>query len=331
MIRTTVAALVGVPDETRLQVATLPRTVQAHDDKMASLAFMNAIEMGGRAVSARPLAFPFEVGAWNLERCLFPEATAGLLRRATPAPVVLVSEMDSGMARTGQRNTTAELAAHLGMAYAYGVEFLELGLGSETEREFCRDAFNLHGFHGNGLMASVPLQQPFMLRLEGGRLWFIDGGDQPRLGERMAIGAVIETEAGPFVAVSVHLESATTAVYRERQVVGLLDALDEAFPGLPVLIGGDLNTGNHAGGDFEAEGLFRQAVARGFARHGGPLEQMTTRPSLITRWPDRAMKLDWFLARGLIVGEARIVPSLDESGRPLSDHDLIVCDIEGVA
>ena len=330
MIRATVPALAGAPEDTRLQVATLPRTIAAHDEKMAELPFMNAIETGGNAASACPLAFPFEVAAWNLERCLFPEATAGLLRRATSAPVVLVSEMDDGMARTGQRNTTADLAGLLGMAYAYGVEFLELGLGSATEREFCKDDFNRHGFHGNGLMAAIPLAQPFMLRLEGERLWFIDGGDQPRLGERMAIGAVIETEAGPIVTVSVHLESATTAAYRERQVTGLVDALDEAFPGLPVLIGGDLNTGNHAGGDFEAEGLFRQAAARGFSRHGGPLDQMTTRPSLITRWPERAMKLDWFLARGLVVGETRIVPSLDDTGRPLSDHDLIVCRIEGL-
>ncbi|WP_281374024.1 hypothetical protein [Mycoplana rhizolycopersici] len=41
------------------------------------------------------------------------------------------------------------------------------------------------------------------------------------------------------------------------------------------------------------------------------------------------MKLDWFLARGLLVGETRIVSSLDETGRPLSGHDLIVCRIEG--
>lgn len=329
MIRATVPALEIASESVRADVATLPRTIEAHDDRMASLPFMNAIEVGGSAASAGPLAFPFDVAAWNLERCLFPEATAGLLRRATPVPVVLVSEMDSGMARTGQRNTTAELAGHLNMTYAYGVEFLELGLGSATEREFCSDDFNLHGFHGNGLMAGVPLARPFMIRLEGERLWFIDGGDQPRLGERMAIGAVIETEAGPFVAVSTHLESATNAAYRERQVVGLIDVLDATFPGLPVLIGGDLNTGNHTGGDFEAEGLFARAYERDFSRHGGPLEQMTTRPSLITRWPDRAMKLDWFLARGLLVGETRIVSSLDETGRPLSDHDLIVCRIEG--
>ncbi|WP_260350167.1 hypothetical protein [Alloyangia mangrovi] len=58
---------------------------------------------------------------------------------------------------------------------------------------------------------------------------------------------------------------------------------------------------------------------------------MTTRPSLITRWPERAMKLDWFLARGLQLGPVEIRSSLGPDGTPLSDHDLIVARIEGLA
>lgn len=58
---------------------------------------------------------------------------------------------------------------------------------------------------------------------------------------------------------------------------------------------------------------------------------MTTRPSLITRWPERAMKLDWFLARGLVIGHSDIISSLDSNGRPLSDHDLVTCRIDGFA
>jgi endonuclease/exonuclease/phosphatase family metal-dependent hydrolase len=313
--------------EIRAGFADIVRTIAAHDAAMAARPEMNSIEVGGAPSSAMPLTFPFTVAAWNLERCLFAAESAAHLA-ATKAPVVLLSEMDNGMARTSQRHPTADVADTLGMQYAYGIEFIELGLGSDTEREFCEDDFNAKGFHGNALMASVPLGRPFMVRLWGERLWFADG-EQPRLGERFAIGVVIDTEAGPFVAVSTHLESATTAAYRERQVKELIDALDEAFPGMPVLIGGDLNTGNHAGGDFEAEGLFAMSAARGFARHGGPLDVMTTRPSLITRWPERAMKLDWFLARGLKIGETRIISSLDETGRPLSDHDLITCVVEG--
>ncbi|OCP23406.1 MULTISPECIES: endonuclease [unclassified Ensifer] len=328
MIEKSVSILSVPSQETRAGFTTIESSIAAHDAVMAALPEMNSIEIGGEPSSNEPLAFPFAVAAWNLERCLFaPESATHLA--ATAAPVVLLSEMDNGMARTGQRHPTAEVAATLRMQYAYGVEFIELGLGSDTELEFCKDDVNEKGFHGNAVMAKVALSQPFMIRLWGERLWFMDGGDQPRVGERFAIGALIETEAGPFVAVSTHLESATTAPYRERQVKELIDALDEAFPAMPVLIGGDLNTGNHAGGDFEAEGLFAMSAARGFTRHGGPIELMTTRPSLITRWPERAMKLDWFLTRGLKIGESRIIPSLDATGRPLSDHDLITCTVEG--
>ncbi|WP_018235117.1 endonuclease/exonuclease/phosphatase family protein [Ensifer sp. BR816] len=327
MIEETVATLTAPSRADREGFLRMERSIAVHDAIMAGLEAMNVIEIGGAATAPAPLAFPFTVAAWNLERCLFPEESADHLR-ATGAPVVLLSEMDNGMARTGQRHTTAEVAAALEMQYAYGVEFIELGLGSDTEREFCRDDFNDKGFHGNALLTSSPVQRSFLLRLWGERLWFGDS-DQPRVGERIALGAVIETETGPLIAVSTHLESATTAAYRERQVKELIDALDAAFPGLPILIGGDLNTGNHIGGDFEAEGLFAASAERGFTRHGGPIDQMTTRPSLITRWPKRAMKLDWFLARGLKIGESRIVPSLDASDRPLSDHDLITCVVEG--
>ncbi|MFT4162378.1 endonuclease/exonuclease/phosphatase family protein [Shinella sp.] len=330
MIRATTDRLAAPSAEDRAAIASLERTIAAHDARMAELPSMNAVETGGRAERAGPLPFPFTIAAWNLERCLFPLQSAEHLG-ATGAEIVLLSEMDDGMARTRQSHTTAEVAGELGMAYLYGVEFIELGLGSDTEREFCKERFNRRGLHGNALLSAVPLREPFLLRLEGERLWFTGEVDQPRLGERMAIGGVVDTESGPLVVVSTHLESAATAACRERQVVGLVDALDAAFPGRPVLIGGDLNTGNHAGGDFEAEGLFARAAERGFTRHGGPLDVMTTRPSLITRWPERAMKLDWFLSRGLAVSGVEIVSSLSPTGKPLSDHDMITCRIDGFA
>jgi endonuclease/exonuclease/phosphatase family metal-dependent hydrolase len=245
------------------------------------------------------------------------------------ADVVLLSEMDVGMARTAQRHTPAEIARRLGMAYAFGVEFLELGLGAPIEREFCLDDHNERGFHGNAVLARGALGRPFLLRLPGARQWFGDA-EQPRLGERMALGAQIDTPSGPVLVVSTHLESACGAAHRGAQMAALIAALDAGFPGLPVLIGGDLNTGNHAGGDWRAEPLFEIARAAGFSVQGGDEDTPTTRPSLITRFPDRSMKLDWFLARGLRLGRTEIHPALDASGRPLSDHDRIECLIEAV-
>jgi len=328
MIRSTVSASIVPSQEERKSFVSREKSPAVHAAILASLACMNTVRIGGAEAKVGILAFPFNVAAWNLERCLFPEETAGKLQ-ATGAPLVLLSEMDDGMARTEQRDPTAVVAGELGMNYAYGVEFLELSLGSEIERSYCRDDFNEKGFHGNALMASVTLKDAFLFRLPGEAVWFNDSNEQPRVGDRCAVGAIVETEAGPFVAVSVHLESVATAAYRERQTAALIDAVEAFAPGLPILIGGDLNTGNHTGGDFSTDTLFAMAEGRGFECHGGPLDQTSTRPSLITRFPDRAMKLDWFLSRGLRVSGSHLVSSLNEEGKPLSDHDMIVCTIEG--
>jgi endonuclease/exonuclease/phosphatase family metal-dependent hydrolase len=330
MIRKTVLNFDVPSQEERQSFRTLEKTRLIHEATLVSLPCMNAVRTGGTAANAAPLAFPFTVAAWNLERCLFPEDSAAKLRM-TAAPLLLLSEMDEGMARTAQNDPTAIVAHELGMTYAYGVEFLELSLGSEIERSFCVDDFNAKGFHGNALLASSELRDPFLFRLPGDAVWFKDCNEQPRLGERCAIGATVETEDGPFVAVSVHLESVADGPYRERQMAELIDAIETYAPGLPILIGGDLNTGNHSGGDFETDRLFAMAAGRGFERHGGPLNEPSTRPSLITRFPERAMKLDWFLSRGLKIRESHLVSSLNDEGQPLSDHDLLICTIDGFA
>ena len=328
MIRNTVSAFAVPSQEERNSFVALEKTPTVHAGKLSSLPCLNAVRVGGVDAKIEALSFPFTAAAWNLERCLFPEESAAKLR-GTGASLILLSEMDQGMARTEQRDPTAVIADELGMNHAYGVEFLELSLGSEIERSYCRDDFNEKGFHGNALMASVALKDAFMIRLPGEAVWFNDSNEQPRIGDRCAVGAVVKTAAGPMVAVSVHLESVATAAYRERQMAALIDEVEGFAPGLPILIGGDLNTGNHTGGDYSTDTLFAMAEGRGFECHGGPLDQTSTRPSLITRFPDRTMKLDWFLTRGLKIGESHLVSSLNEEGKPLSDHDMILCTIEG--
>ncbi len=327
MIRTTVSAFEIPSEQQRQMFLTLQKSPAICEATIGSLPCMNAVRTGGTIAQA-PLAFPFSVAAWNLERCLFPQASAEKLK-TLGAPLVLLSEMDDGMARTAQADPTALIAADLGMAYAYGLEFLELSLGSEIERSYCTDTTNAKGFHGNAILAANGLRDPFVFRLPGEGLWFSDAVEQPRIGERCAVGATIETQAGAFVAVSVHLESVGNGPYRERQMAALIDAVEAYARGLPILIGGDLNTGNHSGGDYRTDTLFAMAAGRGFECHGGPLDQVSTRPSLITRFPERAMKLDWFFSRGLSVSGSRLVASLDDTGKPLSDHDILVCDVLG--
>jgi len=76
-------------------------------------------------------------------------------------------QLDIGMARSGNRHTVAELAVALGMGYAYGIEFIELGLGDEREEEWHKDERNAAGFHGNAILSRYPLNDFALIRLGG--------------------------------------------------------------------------------------------------------------------------------------------------------------------
>ncbi|MBN9316789.1 MAG: endonuclease/exonuclease/phosphatase family protein [Devosia sp.] len=322
------AALSGPPQQERDRLATLERTEANHAAALAGLACLQRVEAPA-TVPGAPLAFPLTVATWNLERCYAVEKSAARIAEQG-AGLVLLSEVDNGMARTGQRHTSRDVAAELGMNYAFGVEFLELELGAEVELEFCTDDFNRHGFHGNALLAHTSLQAPVMIRLEAHGHWFTPETPAKRIGTRCAIAAAVMTEAGPLYAVSVHLENRGDATYRETQVRGLIDAIDQLAGDIPVIIGGDLNTGLADNGDFEKETLFAHASDRGFERHGGPIGQMTTRPSRVSRNPRGTWKLDWFLTRGVEVTSSRIVTSVAPDGEVLSDHDMVVLEVAGL-
>ncbi|APX24434.1 MAG: endonuclease [Rhodobacteraceae bacterium] len=327
MIRV-VSELPPVTGAERARLLAAPRIAEAHREMMADVPAMSMVQTGGTA-TARDLPATLSVVAWNLERCLFPEDSAAHLAHLAP-DVLLLSEMDHGMARTGQRHTTEAMAAAMGMAYAYGVEFHELDLGGPTERHFCTDDFNALGWHGNAILSKVPFERVTLIRLDDHGHWFsAEAGadpEQPRLGGRMALAAVLPTAAGPVCMVSTHLESNADAEHRAAQMRLLLDGIEAFAPGLPVLIGGDLNTGNHLPPDFDwrRETLFELAETRGYD-WGFTADGPTTRPSLITPHPERVMKLDWFAGRGLAPRETAVVSSLDGDGRPLSDHDAVWC------
>ncbi len=326
-----VERLPDVTQNQRAQILKSARTTDAHAALIEILPAMTSVEVGGTG-SAEALAEEFVVAAWNVERCLFPEASAEMLA-AHGVDVVLLSEVDSGMARTGQRNTTADMASVLSMQYAFGVEFYEMDLGGATERHFCKDDFNTSGWHGNGILSSVPFERVGLIRLDEKGHWFVtDGGagnpEQPRVGGRMAIAAIIPAEFGPVCVVTTHLESNAQSQHRHKEFERLLAAIDAFAPDMPVIIGGDLNTGNHMPPDFDwrDESLFELAEAQGYSWSLSP-DGTTTRPSLITPHPDRVMKLDWFCHRRLTGEKGKVVPALDRAGQPLSDHECILARV----
>ena len=310
-----------------------PLTRAAHDHLALDLPAFNAVEF--RPAPPRDVApGPIRVAAWNAERLKHAGPSAALVR-ASGADILLLSETDRGMARSGNRHTTADLAQALGMGYAYGVEFLELGIGDGREREWHRGASNSVGFHGNAILSRLPFSSPALIRLDDGAVWWLDAQDgERRLGFRMAIAVRIETRAGPIVAVVAHLESKSDAGDRARQMRRLTETLDLLHPGLPVVIGGDLNTkalpedsADWLAAPQHEEPLFAVIEAQGYdwrlANTAEPTQR--TLPDGAPLPPFR--RIDWLLVRDLDASDPATLEAVDGDGLAISDHDLIAAEI----
>ena len=108
-----------------------------------------------------------KVVGWNAERGTYWDKFYTLVEEQEDLKeplVILMNEMDIGMARSGNVHTARRLALKLGMNYAFGVEFLELTRGTQSEQnrtEGLRDALSLHG---NAILTKCILGDTMILR-----------------------------------------------------------------------------------------------------------------------------------------------------------------------
>lgn len=321
------------PDDALFREALLvPNSRHQHDRLTAGLAAFDGVEIRPVSAGAAPGSAGLRIAAWNAERLKYHGPSCGFVQEVAP-DILLLTEADVGMARAGNRHTVDDLATGLGMGYAYGVEFLELGLGDERERAWHAGEANAVGFHGNALLSRHPFSDAAIIRLDDGAVWWLDARDgERRLGWRMAVAARIATAAGPLLAVAVHLESKTDAADRAAQVRRLLDAVEAMAGGAPVVLGGDFNTNALPPGASVAEPqryepLFADLAAAGFdwSACNTPDVTQRTRPDGTPQPPFR--RIDWLFTRGLAAAAPRTIPAVDGSDRALSDHELIAVDV----
>jgi endonuclease/exonuclease/phosphatase family metal-dependent hydrolase len=288
---------------------------------------------------------PARVAFWNAERGKFLDASAKLLGGLNAA-AYLLCELDLGMARSGQAHTARELAERLGAGYAFGVEFLELGLGDAFERSWHVGEINEAGLHGAAILSPFPLERPALIRLESDGRWFDGANGERRVGGRIALLATLRNGGRPVTLVDVHFESHSDPPGRAAQMERLLDAIDAYADSQPVLIGGDFNTSTLSRGWARGSGekpvlpaerrldpvpyepLFEIAAARGYDwRACNQLGVATerTRPDGTPRPP--LGKIDWFFSRGVATSDPATVPAVDDAGIAISDHDVLVISI----
>jgi len=347
-VDTIVAALTPVPLARRDAMRDGPSDAATHRRHFDAIAALHEIEAGGAPPARERADGPVRIAVWNVEEVRHPDAIAATLAGLAP-DVTLLSEVDDGMARSGNRRCIAELARRLGHGYAYGIEFVELDLGGASLRREFAGGRNRSGLHGNAVTAGLRLHRPFLVRLdvEGG--WLGWGRDEPRVGGRMAIGAQIELAGRLTTVVSVHLENNSTPADRAARTARLLDLVERWDPAAPVLIGGDFNSST-VDGEADADGSRRRALAaadptrlvrvepweplfavmaaRGFDWQACNVPDAPTQRPLPAE-PGRALgKIDWIFTRGLRASRPAIVPALRPDGAPSSDHDCLVVTIE---
>ncbi|MGH9818643.1 MAG: endonuclease/exonuclease/phosphatase family protein, partial [Pyrinomonadaceae bacterium] len=178
--------------------------------------------------------------AWNIERGIQLDGIINALKnheQLKNKDLLLLTELDYGMARSGNRFVAQEIAEALHMNYAFAPVYIALQKGSGVESAMSGE--NTASIHGLAMFSRYPMQNVHAVPLPNGKdkMW----GKEKRLGYLRALIAEIEHPAGTFRSVTVHLDAHCSRAHRRLQIKIILDHLDTLSP-LPTIIGGDWNT-----------------------------------------------------------------------------------------
>ena len=182
----------------------------------------------------------FRVAAWNIERGIRLEKIIEAFQthpELSRADILMITEADVGMGRSGNRNVPREMAAALGMNYCFSVSFLGLGKGDEGEQE--HHVENELGLHGTALLSRYPIIGYRQIPLPTPRDYF--SGLEKRLGSRKALLCRIACGAHPLDVLTVHLDLKCSPGQRGQQMRHILDEM-EGLDSRYQIIGGDFNT-----------------------------------------------------------------------------------------
>lgn len=199
---------------------------------------LSTTETGAFAIADAPAKASYRVLAWNIERGIEYEAQLKEFKGhdyLRSADILLLTETDVGMARSGNRNIARNLARELNLNYAFAPCYLNLSKGAGVESEAAGE--NDLGLHGNALLSRYPLRNPRRIPLGNGRDKM--RGREKRLGQQAAIVAEIDLPGLPLTVCSVHLDAQSRKRHRRDQMELVIDGLP---PEGSAVIGGDWNT-----------------------------------------------------------------------------------------
>lgn len=222
------------------------RDYEASDVYRSHGAEIRRIEAGVEWSNTRDAAKPGEVvrvAAWNVER---GRSFEGLVDRfhndpaLSKADVLLLSETDIGMGRSGNRNVPADLAEALNMNYCYANSFLVLAKGDAGEQDHA--AANTLSLHGVSILSRFKMVSYDTVPLPRVRDAFYS--KEKRLGQRRALACTVRIGSKEYDFCVLHLEVHSSPKQRALQMASALRMLSRS-ESVGRLVGGDLNTSTY--------------------------------------------------------------------------------------
>lgn len=198
--------------------------------------------------------------AWNIQRGRrFDELLRALREDALlkSADVLLLSEVDCGMARSGNRHVARELGAALGLSGAFGVSYLVL---EDDWGENPGGAPNQLALAGSAVLARAPIDAVENVDLPELRDKF--SSSEKRLGKKRALVCRI----GALTVAVAHLDSNASPAGRARQLEAIVQSGERMAGGGALIVGGDLNTTTYdlASAGALARNLIHKLIVTGF-------------------------------------------------------------------
>jgi hypothetical protein len=198
--------------------------------------------------------------AWNIERGNRFDGIVDALKnheQLKDKDLLLLTELDYGMARSQNRFIASDLARALELNYAFAPCYIALQKGSGVEANV--EGKNLQSLHGLALFSKYAIKNAHAVDLPNGKDKM--QGKEKRLGYLRALVAEIDHPAGTFRAVTIHLDAHSSRKHRHLQMKIILKHL-ETLPDLPTIIGGDWNTTtyNAQSANYAIAGYFRRVL-----------------------------------------------------------------------
>lgn len=203
----------------------------------SSLQNLDTVEIVNDFNDGRCPQGPLRVVVFNLERGVRWLEAASMLERES-VDIIILNEMDVGMARSDQQHTTRLLAKRLGLNYAWGLEFVELTRGTKDEQLQTENLYDFHGLHGNAVLSRCQFagakifRDPIGAYFSKERTGLNAEGYERRLGGRMAL--VVQVEVGNKL-----LNVGSLHKVQDPETLADLKRFIESGAGAGTILGGD--------------------------------------------------------------------------------------------